>query len=124
MAEDQAGRTRDTSPGSGQRPEIGPGRGLDDVRVEVVEQPGLEGDLDALAHPLDGGARDVLFQLASLPVHLIADDGPGGAADGSPDDGALAVEPETLPITPPITAPPAAPITRPRWALRAQPRRE
>jgi len=32
-------------------------------------------------------------------------------------DGPLAVEPETLPITPPITGSAAAPITRPRWAV-------
>jgi len=61
----------------------------DDVGVEVVQQPGREGDLDALADPLHRGALDVLVELLRLPVHLVADDGAGGATHHRADDGAL-----------------------------------
>jgi hypothetical protein len=69
--------------------EVGLRPGLDVIRVEVVEQPRREGHLDPLADPLDGGAWNVLAQLAGLAVHLVADDGARRATHRGADDRAF-----------------------------------
>ena len=65
------------------------GRRLDEVGVEIVEQPGGERHLDPLSHALHGGPGNALLELVGLPVHLVADDRTGRAAHRGAEDGAL-----------------------------------
>ena len=63
--------------------------------VEVEQDGVVERDRDAfgarlgVGDALDGGVFELFVELFSLLVHLAANDGPSGSANGGADDGAL-----------------------------------
>src|SRR5690606_10078137 len=73
--------------GADARPEV---RAVEVEQERVVEADGDAGGLTRLGvgDRLDGGVLELLVELLGLLLHLAADDGAGGAADGRADDGA------------------------------------
>jgi hypothetical protein len=86
-------------------------------RVEGEQDPRLERDRDAFAHPRDLGARDLLLQRLRLLVHAAADQRARRAADRGSDDRAAHRGARRVTHSRPDGAPGAGPDRRPLGGL-------
>src|SRR5690606_14765501 len=94
VADDERVRVRVLVQAAREVHEVLPGLRAERERVEVEQDRVVERDPDTgrvavlAGNRLDGRVLELLVELLGLLVHLVADDGAGGAADGRADDGA------------------------------------